>query len=731
MNLRKKQFLEVFILFCLLLLFPQSGPSQEYVINLDLSRYNFRFVGSDDGVLDYDDNEHAGMFPNGSYYFWTVSNIKEHWLFGYVVLANGEEQREYTRKISEGYYLEEPFGIKQISRYPRPRIFVNNVEVTPSAEIVVDPSIKADKMYEIYKKHSPWFHVRYRGYQFTNQLYGDFVIRETTYKLTYDDDADPDISPDIDADTTKAINDFYILKSYRIGQTSITGITGMDPSGKWFIHHGAWWCSSMMVPSIVPGADRSSLVVTYSWDGDHPNLVSFSTGGPLFDDTGEPRFLPIADGVLVSTPYAGFTLLHCDRSPYDKSDWVDENPYGSYVRVNFTNERGDAQWPGGRSDWDYFISPGLQRVPEISTLEEGTDPNPITIEGKQPVQIWGGWPTLVIHDSVTVVHAIGAGSISRQEARDVGRAWAAWYRGGDVPEAHYDDPVLGNVIVTDDIKNQIVERGKDSLIVCMQRAQELWENDMICPRPFPSPDLYVSSGPYSITLEWSNVEEQYPDPELGQVSNYRIYRKIGHFDDEHPLDAGKKLYWEMITELNVDELEISPRGLFIYKDPGLKVGENYFYAVTAVSNQHAGLDGNGPFLESSKWSNRSLVPAVPFVPGKGHLDSVVVVPNPYYVNAQLMNFASDNNRLMFANLPPYCTLRIYNITGDLVHTIDHDSGTSTAFWDQITNSNQYIASGVYILVVTDAQKLIPDNEGNLTVREGLDGKSITKFVIIR
>jgi hypothetical protein len=727
----EKQTIVSLLVFLLLLIFPALSISQEYIINLDLSRYNFRYDGQDDGVVDYDDNEHAGMFPNGSYYMWTVSNIKEHWLFGYVVLGAGEEQREYNRKISEGYFLEPPFGIKQISKYPRPRIFVDDIEVTPLSDVIVDPSIKADKMYEIYKKHSPWFHVRYRGYQFVNQLYGDFVIRETTYKLTYDDDQDPDTSPDIDADISKPVNDLYILKSYRIGQTSITGKTGMDPSGDWFIHHGAWWCSSMIVPSIVPGADRSSLVVTYSWDGDHPNLVTFSTGGPLFDDTGEPRFLPIADGVLVSTPYSGFTLLHCDRSPSDKSDWVADNPFGSYVRVNFANERGDALWPGNKSDWDYFITPGKQTTPEVSTLEAGTDPNPTTIEGKQPVQIWGGWPELLIHDSVTVVHAIGAGSISREEAREVGEAWAAWYKNGDSPEAYYNDPDLGNVLVTDQIKNQIVSRGKDSLTICMQRAQELWENDMICPRPFPSPDLYVNSGPYSITLEWSNVEEQYPDAELGQVRSYRVYRKVGHFEDENPLDAGKKLYWEMIGDLPVTDLEISSKGLFTYKDNGLKVGENYYYAVTAISNIHAGLDGSGPFLESSKWSNRSASPAIPFVPGKGHMDSVAVVPNPFYINAQLMNFASDNNRLMFANLPPYCKLRIYNVIGDLIHTINHDSGTSTAFWDQITSSNQFIASGVYILLVTDAQRLVADDEGNLTIRESFSGQSITKFVIIR
>jgi hypothetical protein len=692
------------------LFIPMIGIAQKQVVKLELGRYYFRFDGLDHGVVDYNDNEHGGMFPNGSYYMWTVSNMKEHLLFGYVVLGGGEEQRGYQQKLGEGYSLEPPFGIQEICKYPMPRIFVDEVEVTPPFDGIVDPTIKADKMYEIFKKHQPWMHIRYKGYQFVNQYYGDFTIRQATYKLTYDDDHTPEMIPDVDADITKPINDLYVLKAYRVGQTSITGKTNTDPSGDWFIHHGAWWASSMVIPS---------------------NITTFTTGGPLFNDTGEPRYLPVPDGNLISTPYSGFTLLHCDRSPTDKSDWIDENPFGSYVRVNFTNERGDAQWPGGKNAWDYFISPGRQLIPELSTLETGGDSNPITIEGDQPVQIWGGWPELMLNDSVTVVHAIGSGSVTRKEAREVGRAWAAWYRNGDVPEAHYVDPKLGDVLVSDDIKNQIVARGRDSLAICMQRAQELWENDLQCPHPYPSPDLYVSSGPYSIEIEWSDVEETYFTPELGNVIAYRIYRKLGHFDDEHPLEAGKNLYWEKIRDIPVEELEKSSKGLFTYKDVGLSVGEDYHYAVTAVSDIRAGIDGSGPYLESSRWSNRSSTPAVPFVPGKGHVDSVVVVPNPYYIQGQLMNFASDNNRLMFANLPPYCRVRIYNVTGDLIHTIDHQSGTSAAYWDQITQSNQYIASGVYILVITDAERLVADGEGNLTIRENISGDSITKFVIIR
>ncbi|MBN2411916.1 hypothetical protein JXQ31_09515 [candidate division KSB1 bacterium] len=724
------------IIFNITLLFFGTVNAQEKIINLNLSRYYYRVSGPNEGMVDYDENEHSGMFPNGTYYMWTVSEIYEFLLFGHIILANGEEQRNYQRKLGDGYYQEAPFGVREISKYPPPQVFVDGAQSTPDFDGIIDPDIKADKMFIVYRKQSPWMHLRNEGYQFVNQYYGDFMIMNSTYKLTFDDDAYPETSPDLDADTTQTVTDFYVLKAYRVGQTSITGKTGTDPNGKWFINHGAYWASTMVTPSLTGvSSPRKDLVITYGWDGNHPNVTQFTTGGPPFDDTGEPRFTPIADGDLISTNYSGFALLHCDISPDDKSDWVPNNPYGSYVHVRHLHFSADAVLPGGKTTWDYFISPGPQSLPyQLSTWEDGSDTNPITLESKTPAQVWGGWKEMKMGDSVSVVHAIGSGSISRQEARTLGAKWAKWYQSGDVPDAYYDDNVssgLGNVLATDDIKNQIVARGKDSLKVAMQRAQELWENNLECPRPYPSPDLYVTSGPYSCTLEWDDIGTKYPDHEGGNVIAYRIYRKIGHVEDEYPTEAGQNLYWERIKEIPVDSLATSPKGLFMYVDAGLEVGEDYHYAVTAVSDKRCGIDGTGPYLESSQWSNRSTLPARPIIPGKDNLNQIAVVPNPYYIYGQLMNFSSDNNRLMFVNLPPYCTLKIYNVTGDLVHTLVHDDGSSVDFWDQITQNNQFIASGVYILVVSDAQKLIADESGNLTIRQKLSDKAIIKFTIIR
>ncbi len=729
-----------FILFFFISFFiPFLLNAQSAVMNLDLSRYAWRVGVEDLDVLDYGHSEHTGKFPNGSWYAYGISWARDIWIWGRITLADGEEVREYRSKAqyTSTYLQELPFGSWEISKYPYPKVIVDGIESNPHPltdkgplRKIVDPTIKADKMFVSYRKMSPWMYVRYEMSQYVNTYYGDFNIQKYTYIISFDDDPFPETIPDLDADTTQTINKFYVVKAYRPGTQSVSGKMDIDPNGSWFVHHGGFWTSSWEVESIVPGCDRDKLVISYGWDGDHPNLVSFTSGGAAWDDTGEPRRVPFPDGNILSPAYSGFSLLHCDKSPSDPTDEVSQNPYTSRVQVDYLAFRGDdSAWPGSLSAWNYLIKPGPGFY-EKSTLELGTNTNPTTLEGKLAVQVWGGWD-LNMGDSVSVVHAVGAGSISRPEARALGWAWANWYQFGDVPEAYYDDPVLGNVLATDIIKNNIIARGKDSLKVSMQRAQELWENDLECPRPYPSPDLFITSGPYSVNLEWADVMTKYPAHEGGNVIAYRIYRKKGHFEDEYQHEAGQNIYWSMIKELPVAELQLSAGALYSYVDIGLVVGEDYHYAVTAVSDKRCGIDGSGPFLESSKWSNRSLIPAIPIIPGKSRLDSVVVVPNPYYIQGGLLNFISDNNQLMFANLPPYCTLYIYNITGDLIHTIEHTDGSSVDFWEQITQNNQYIASGVYILVVKEAQKLVEDEQGSLTIRENLSGDKFVKFTIIR
>ena len=74
-----------------------------------------------------------------------------------------------------------------------------------------------------------------------------------------------------------------------------------------------------------------------------------------------------------------------------------------------------------------------------------------------------------------------------------------------------------------------------------------------------------------------------------------------------------------------------------------------------------------------------------------------VVPNPYLVKYSSMVETTEGLRVLeFQKIPDECVIRIYNISGDLVKTIDHNDGSGTARWNLLSESYQQVASGTYI-----------------------------------
>jgi hypothetical protein len=94
------------------------------------------------------------------------------------------------------------------------------------------------------------------------------------------------------------------------------------------------------------------------------------------------------------------------------------------------------------------------------------------------------------------------------------------------------------------------------------------------------------------------------------------------------------------------------------------------------------------------------------------LDNIRVVPNPYIVaNSWEPQNPYANGRgpreLHFINLPQKCTIRIFNVQGQLVNTLEHESENltdGTYIWDMQTKDNLDIAYGIYLYHV-DAGKI--------------------------
>jgi hypothetical protein len=81
---------------------------------------------------------------------------------------------------------------------------------------------------------------------------------------------------------------------------------------------------------------------------------------------------------------------------------------------------------------------------------------------------------------------------------------------------------------------------------------------------------------------------------------------------------------------------------------------------------------------------------------KSNLERIRAVPNPYYARS---TYESNqfNRRLRFLNLPEVCTIRIFNLAGQLVRTLEKtDPSTSILQWDLETRTGLPVGSGVFI-----------------------------------
>jgi hypothetical protein len=81
------------------------------------------------------------------------------------------------------------------------------------------------------------------------------------------------------------------------------------------------------------------------------------------------------------------------------------------------------------------------------------------------------------------------------------------------------------------------------------------------------------------------------------------------------------------------------------------------------------------------------------------LRKISVVPNPFIAANEIMR-GRGLQRILFTNLPPVATIRIYTISGNLVRILEHGDGTGTEEFDVRTRWDLLLASGLYYYHVT-------------------------------
>lgn len=581
----------------------------------------------------------------------------------------------------------------EIRRNRPPRVIVDGVQQNQDYPWDVDPTLKPD-IAAVWEDVIAYWGIRshIEVYAFSNPNHDDYIIWKATYKFT-GETMRPIENPDS--------SDFFPDQTMRLwwplefsfgpskgGEYAARGgfsYEGVDDLDSWFARKS----------ELVTDRGRDSLKIAYYWDYKTPGIGAYSNGS--VDDSGDPHRV---SGHLMSPQIPGFALLYAAENSFDENDDDISQPYS----MPHAEIRGDL-W--GRRDFglrDTYIGHDdrgkfpLDPITEGMIPENGSQYGPMRFITIGPYELTKNSQNGIV-DSICAVYAVGVGSPSWEMADSIGKAWLD----GEI---------------SDSAKYACLLTGKDSLFESLDRAYWAWNRGLDVPDPPPPPDLEVTSDADRVVISWSYPDDSYlKDPDTGVDDWYawRLYRKEGSAWVNAPGDqqSGKK--WELIYET-------TDKGETTYWDTDVTRGVSYYYAVTAVDDGSQNVDGIFPSqqLESSRYVNRTGLPAIPFKAGLAQTELVRVVPNPSTISAGALGFPGEEDQILFVNLPYRCKLRVYTETGDLIASLEHD-GTDQEIWNQRTDANQYIASGIYILAVTDA--------------EAVDGRQLpdqfVKFILVR
>lgn len=591
---------------------------------------------------------------------------------------------------------------RQIRRYRPPSVIVDGVQVMPPFDWYVDKNIEADIKVEWEDVYENGFRSHVVTYAFADPDNDDYLIWKATHKFTgevvvsYKRTGPNKTFSARDTMPSQTVKLYwpvtFTMGPSKLGTYETTASYGgipEDDKNSWFVRKS----------NLVKDQSRDSLKIAYYWDSQKRSPKTYSNGST--DDSGDPD---LSNGYLYAPQIPGYALLFASKSPSEVTTDDNSQPFAlSYASIR------EDKWVG-KIDANAQMYSG--RFPQL-----GRFPTPEDIQNFRPGGYEQGAMRFVVNgpydftldrahnraDSVTFVYAVGCGSIGIDQARQLGSDWM-------------------NKRITDADKNKgFIEPGKDSLFNTLDKAYFAWNQiskGVKLPAAPPPPDVTVTSGPDIIKVGWSYPDQSYFLDAVTNVDDWkewRVYRKKGASLTFDPLDEGAIQKWELIystRDRNVQSLV----------DSNVTRGIDYYYAVTAVDNGSQNTTGYmpGEALESSRFVNMSLVPVSPYKPGLDVSNLVRVVPNPATVAAGASLNQGSPDKISFFNLPFQCKLRIFTEAGELVLEKDH-YGTGDDEWDQKTDSNQYVTSGLYILAVTDCK--------------GLNGKALdnqfVKFVIVR
>ena len=598
-----------------------------------------------------------------------------------------------------------PETFSLVGRFGHPTVLVDDFKASDldvNDELdEVDPALPADRM--IYNKThtSIGVSMRRKVLAHTQQFNDNYYIYE--YVFVNDGITDGSGQKKIDRTLTDVV--FHLQFRY--------GFAGESYRQGWAATGSAWGLNTINDGCGQDAAHPGEFTAQWAYYGP----VSNSPG--LLIDVGSPHYVNqevLPGSVMAGTKFAGVVVLHADRSSQDHSN-DPLQPFTTQFLGSDQDGQGVDQYDMGLMDRKYsFMSKGHPTLTHAEYI--GKDANgwptrfPTTVGLGDPggyacAQGYGPY-TMAPGDSIRIVIAEGVNGINRRLNREI----ISNYIANNPPFA------LPNGTTTSDrdiYKNTWVFSGKDSLFQTLRRAKTAYQNGFSVPTPPPPPsEFQVLSGGNKITLVWSNSAETWPN-----FDGYRLYRAEGRPDTT----------FEVVFSCNRNNV------VNTFEDKSARRGFNYFYYIqtkddgsTNPGSVALNIPAGEP-LVSSKFYTITNREAFLTRPPAATLSEIRVVPNPYNIRGKDVQFGQDTpDRLAFYGLPPYCTIKIYTETGDLIETLEHSNGSGDEIWHSLTSSDQIVVSGLYIAYFEVSQDSY-NEAGELTFKKG--DSAFRKFIIIR
>jgi len=541
-------------------------------------------------------------------------------------------------------------------KFPHPTVIVDGLQASHTINMdkvdVFDEDLKTDRMLYNIVNTSIGITMTRKIYASSNQYHDNYFIHDYIYKNTgiYNKNGDTH---------NQTLEGLIIFYQFRLAPSREIGLGGLQT-----LPQTASWGHNTMNHVYHPFYG-DTLRGFLSYHGRHSQATFDNIGGPNIS----------GDGHLGAAQFPGVVVLHADVSATNKNNDYSQPSSTPFLDSGSGITRDNSQFNEVLMSEEYaLMSSGHPDLTHDEAVgDEYPDQwQPVSQSGKSQCLGFGPYE-LNPGDSIRIVFAEGVNGINRSLCYQIGSQWLEGLSSYNMP----DGSSTNNA---DEFKNAWVFTGVDSILKTFDHATRNWELDFSLPESPPPPNVFeVTSGGNGINLKWSNNAESWLN-----FSGYKIYRSI------HKPDTTFELIFE--CGLGTDNPIVND-----YFDNTAKRGFQYYYYILTFDDGSSNIIQYGVPMRSNLFWTRTNEPAFLRRPPGENLSDIRIVPNPYHIKARNLQFGeSGPDRIMFYNLPGFCTIKIFTERGDLISIIEHDNGSGDEAWDSLTSSRQVVDSGVYI-----------------------------------